>query len=152
MYNVTLPVIKMSILSLYARIFPQERFNRILLVLGAFIIAYSLATVFADIFQCVPISSLWDATEPTFCMNYPALIISTGVVNTVTDIIMLSLPMPLLWKLQLSTTKKKLITSLFLMGGLWVFSMLPARPPMLTKTQCLCRQYSPSFLRQPRWK
>lgn len=127
MYNVTLPVIKMSILSLYGRIFPQERFNSILLVLGAFVIAYSLATVFADIFQCVPISSLWDATEPTFCMNYPALIISTGVVNTVTDIIMLSLPMPLLWKLQLSTTKKKLITGLFLMGGLWVSSELPAR-------------------------
>jgi hypothetical protein len=117
-YNVAIPLIKISILYLYGRIFPQKWFNRTLVVLGAFIIAYSLAQVFGDIFQCVPISSLWGATEPTFCINLPALIISMGVVNTVTDIIMLSLPMPLLWTLQLSTMRKKLLTGLFLMGGL----------------------------------
>jgi len=117
MYNVAIPVIKISILYLYRRIFPQPWFNRALIVLGGFIVAYSLAQIFADIFQCVPISSLWGATAPEFCINYPALIISMGVVNTVTDIIMLSLPMPLLWKLQLSTMRKRLLTGLFLMGG-----------------------------------
>ncbi|KAF4626140.1 hypothetical protein G7Y89_g12023 [Cudoniella acicularis] len=111
-YNVSIPLTKLSILFLYNRIFPQRWFNRTLVILGGFIIAYSLAQVFGDIFQCIPISSIWGETAPNYCINYPLLIIVIGVVNTITDIIILGLPMPLLWRLQLSTARKQLLTGL----------------------------------------
>lgn len=118
MYNVSIPATKLSILFLYKRIFPQPWFNRTLMGLGAFIIAYSIAQIFGDIFQCIPVSSLWGATVAKHCIDYPKLIISMGVVNTITDIVMLALPIPLLWNLNLSLARKRLLTALFLMGGL----------------------------------
>ena len=118
MYNVSIAVIKLSILFLYGRIFVQPWFKKALIALGAFVIAYSIAQIFGDIFQCVPIKSLWDPSVSGYCINYPDLIIIMGVINIVTEIIMLVLPLPLLWRLQLSRSRKSLLTVLFTMGGL----------------------------------
>ncbi len=55
---------KVSILLLYKRIFPQKWFRSALLAVGAFVVSYSTVQFFADIFQCTPVSFLWDKTIP----------------------------------------------------------------------------------------
>jgi hypothetical protein len=118
MYNAAIPFIKASILLLYHRIFPQQWMKRALILLGSFIVAYSVAQVFADIFQCTPVDSLWGASPKQHCIDYPLLIKVCGVINILTDVAILALPMPSLWKLNLSSSRKRLLMITFLIGGM----------------------------------
>ncbi|KAF2245034.1 hypothetical protein BU26DRAFT_434462 [Trematosphaeria pertusa] len=117
-YNAAIPFIKVSILLLYHRIFPQQWLNRALLWLGSFILAYSIAQIFADIFQCIPVDSLWGASPNRYCINYPLLIKICGVINILTDVAILALPMPSLLKLNLSASRKRLLMITFSIGGI----------------------------------
>ncbi|MCJ1455501.1 hypothetical protein MMC28_005856 [Mycoblastus sanguinarius] len=116
-YTVSIFAIKLSILFLYRRIFPQRWFKHTLIVLGGFIVAYTLAQVFYVIFQCVPISSAWNPNETGKCVPYGSLALAMGIVNILTDITMLILPIPLLWKLNVSGTRKWMLTVMFSLGG-----------------------------------
>jgi hypothetical protein len=118
LYNAAIPVIKSSILLLYRRIFPQLWLNRALLVLGLFIVSYSVAQILADIFQCTPANSLWGERPKKYCINYPLLIKIGGIINILTDAAILALPIPSLWKLNLSTARKRLLIVMFLIGGM----------------------------------
>jgi hypothetical protein len=118
MYNAAIPFIKASILLLYHRIFPQLWMKRALLWLGFFILACSIAQIFADIFQCIPVGSLWGAHRKQYCINFPLLIKIFGVINILTDVAILALPMPSLWKLKLSESKKRLLLITFSIGGM----------------------------------
>lgn len=95
------------------------------MALGGFVIAYSLAQVFVDIFQCVPISSAWDPSKTGKCVSYGAFVLTMGIINIVTDVIMLVLPMPLLWKLRVSSPRKWMLMIMFSLGGLFVKPAMP---------------------------
>lgn len=109
---------KLSILFLYHRLFPLQWFKRTVLALGIFIVCYSIPQIFGDIFQCVPIRSKWDPTVTATCIDYVRLIIACGVINIVTDFIMLALPLPVLWSLHVSEHRKWVLTFMFVIGGL----------------------------------
>ncbi|KAF2468387.1 uncharacterized protein BDR25DRAFT_205126, partial [Lindgomyces ingoldianus] len=118
MYNAAIPLIKSSILLLYHRIFPQRWLNQALLGLGLFIIAYSVAQILADIFQCTPVDSIWGASLKKHCIKYPMLIKICGIINILTDVAILALPIPSLWRLNLSAARKRLLLLMFLIGGI----------------------------------
>ncbi|KAK2765873.1 hypothetical protein FQN53_006771 [Emmonsiellopsis sp. PD_33] len=48
--------------------------------------------------------------------------IGNAAVNVVTDGLILMVPIPLVWKLQMRTTKKLMVSGLFLLGGLFLVS------------------------------
>ena len=108
---------KLSILRLYNRIFPQRWFRNASLVVAAFITSWYLAATLVSIFQCVPISSQWDPTVSGRCINYGSSVRATGIVNIITDFVLLGLPMPLVWRIKTSTTKKWQLTVTFMLGG-----------------------------------
>ena len=77
---------------------------------------YCLAQFFGDVLQCIPLRKLWNPTVPGKCFNYEALIIAGGVLNVVTDFAILGLPMPLLWRLEAPTRRKRLLSIVFSFG------------------------------------
>lgn len=109
---------KISILCLFNRIFPFRWFRNSIIVLGVFIVAYSVPQMFGTIFQCVPVNHSWTPGVVPKCINYVAMIIACGVINIVTDFIMLGLPIPALWSLQVSSHRKWALTFMFCIGGL----------------------------------
>ncbi|MCJ1407200.1 hypothetical protein MMC19_001271 [Ptychographa xylographoides] len=117
MWCVTIVVVKLSILFLYNRIFPQRWFKRSLKVIGVFIIAWAVSAFFGAIFQCVPLAALWDPTVSGVCIRYGDLSLVIGIFNILTDFIILGLPVPLVWQLKISTQRKWLLTATFMMGG-----------------------------------
>lgn len=121
-YNVSIMVTKISILALFNRIFPYQWFKRTILGLGCFIVAYSIPQIFGTIFQCVPVHARWTPGTPATCIHYVGMIIACGVINIVTDFIMLGLPIPALWSLQVSSHRKWALTFMFLIGGMYVES------------------------------
>ncbi|KAF2261281.1 hypothetical protein CC78DRAFT_419158, partial [Lojkania enalia] len=117
LYNVSIMITKLSILLLFDRIFPLQWFRRTNLTLGTFIVLYSVTQMFGTIFQCVPIHAKWTPGVVPKCINYVAMIISCGAINIITDFIMLVLPIPILWKLQVSQHRKWVLMLMFLMGA-----------------------------------
>ena len=116
-YAAALLCTKLSIIYLYNRIFPLPWFKLALHIIAAFATALAVAAVFTTIFQCVPISSQWDPELSGHCMNYGRSIQILGVMSIVIDFILLVLPIPLVWRIQISKTNKLLITVTFMLGG-----------------------------------
>lgn len=108
---------KLSILCLYHRIFPQRWFRNASLGVAAFMTAWYFTATFGSIFQCVPLASQWDPTVSGHCVNYGSSARVMGIVNIITDFVLLGLPMPLVWRIQTSITKKWQLTVTFMLGG-----------------------------------
>lgn len=61
-YTPAIAAVKISVLLLYRRIFPGEKFRKILWLVGSFILCYTVTQELATILQCIPISGAWDPT------------------------------------------------------------------------------------------
>ncbi|KAF6235596.1 hypothetical protein HO173_006279 [Letharia columbiana] len=116
-YNLTMLAIKLSIVYFYRRIFPQRWFKHALIGTGAIVVGTALAQVPLDIVPCMPIASQWDRNVKGKCIDLGAAILGIAISNIITDVILLTLPMPLLWNLKVSPSRRRLLLSLFLLGG-----------------------------------
>ena len=116
-YCACIACIKASILYLYRRIFPQKWFRNALIATGSFNLMWFIAAFFGTIFQCVPISLLWDLETPGYCINYHDGVLAFGGITVATDFLILVLPIPLVWRIQISRRKKWLITFTFMLGS-----------------------------------
>lgn len=118
LYNPSIACVKFSILLLYRRIFPSRAFRRYLYVVGAIIFTYSWINVITAIFQCRPIAAAWDLsiTNAT-CVQLNIEIVVFAVLNCVTDLTTICLPMPILWRLQIPLRRRLQLVALFLAGG-----------------------------------
>ena len=122
----TLMAIKVSILLLYGRLFAGRVLLRLLWTVGIFIALYTLASTVVCLVQCIPLSKLWDPSQAGECFIMGIALTIFGSLNVVTNIVLLALPIPLVWRLNVSKTAKVQITALFLIGAWYVlaFSIL----------------------------
>ncbi|KAF2179539.1 hypothetical protein K469DRAFT_441568, partial [Zopfia rhizophila CBS 207.26] len=118
LYAVSICFIKLSVLGLYNRLFPQQWFHRTSIAVGIFIALYTITKISGDIFQCVPIQAHWTPSIHAKCIDFSKLVIVHGVLNIVTDFVILALPMPVLWNLHLDKVKKWALTFMLLVGAL----------------------------------
>ena len=116
LYNVIIGCIKLSILLFYSRLFPTERFRKVSLLVAALIVAWFLACTIVSIFECVPIDTFWEPKSERRCVNLKQYILSNAVINIVTDLLLLILPLPMIWSLHLATERKVLVSGVFLLG------------------------------------
>ncbi|KAI2463957.1 hypothetical protein F4781DRAFT_95366 [Annulohypoxylon bovei var. microspora] len=117
-YSVVIVTIKWSILAFYQRIFPQTWFRWALLGVAVFMGAWMFTTVFAISFQCIPIEYNWDTTiKGGHCINIGQLALVTSILNVITDVAILVLPLPLVWKLNVSRQRRWGLVLLFGLGG-----------------------------------
>lgn len=110
--------IKLSLLSLIARVFsPYKRRVQGLYALAGLIAAYYLTSLILKIRVCAPISAYWNG-HPEKCLDQSKMITADAIISTVTDTIILVLPLPLTWNLQLPTKKKLRVGAMLAVGGL----------------------------------
>ena len=102
---------------LYIRIFPVNHFKIVCWIVVAINIAGMIAVVLATCLICKPISYYSDKTIPGgHCGNLPAFILYMAVVNLLLDFMVVILPLPMLWKLQMKTKRKIELSIVFGMG------------------------------------
>ena len=118
LYAVSILTIKISILCLYRRIFPQRWLKYALLATGVLTAAHCICFFCLSIFQCLPLRSLVNPNIRDHCVNFATAGLILGIANVLTDIMALTLPVPIIWRLQTSKTRKRLTTMTFLLGGL----------------------------------
>lgn len=113
---VTLP--KLAILSLYFKIFTQKTHRLICYTIAGILLASAFANIIAGALECVPIAKFWDKSLKGHCINANAYFRWASLPNIITDIAMLALPLPVIWRLQTSRNVKIGLTITFITGSM----------------------------------
>lgn len=108
--------IRASVLALYIRIFRTASFRTACYVVHGFNLAYFVAVVLTCCLICRPFAFLWDQSIHGSCGDQKSFDLFIGVFNLLMDLTTVSLPMPVLWGLQMRTKKKLIIIGMFSMG------------------------------------
>ena len=111
---------KTSLLLLYYRLFsPSQRFSLAIYIGAAIVFCQWLSLTLATIFQCRPVSAFWDRTvQGAECINLSRFELVSGVLNLLTDVLILCLPLPMVWGLNTTEAQKLTLTGIFLLGVL----------------------------------
>jgi hypothetical protein len=112
-------MVKLSILATYNRLFSVDRnFQRVTIGVAAIVVGWMISVTLVQIFTCNPIPGAWLQTITKKCIDQTAFYYGNAISNVITDFILLIMPMPMIWKLNMSTSKKVNVTMLFILGGL----------------------------------
>ena len=117
----TLGCIKLSLVMWYRKIFIGKKFNVASWIVGAIVVAWTVGFFFPTVFACHPISVIYNGTiEQLFseCIDTITLLETFAVTDVMTDVMVLSLPVPMVWQLQMSIRRKITISGVFLIGTL----------------------------------
>lgn len=121
---------KLSVLTLYARLFSTNyRFRILVRVLITLVCMYMVWSVLQNIFQCIPVQTNWTvrlhADPHTHCIPPQTHLLSISIPNVILDWTIFFLPMPMIWKLHTSNFRKAELIATFAVGILCVNSLLP---------------------------
>ncbi|KAI5361285.1 Putative extracellular membrane protein, CFEM [Septoria linicola] len=119
LYLLALPTIKIAILCTYLRIFPTKQFRTLVFVAIGLNVAYAITFFLITVFQCDPVPlawTHWDQEQPGRCNNINAQSWASAALNIILDLIVVILPMPMLWKMNLNPRKKFLVMLMFGVG------------------------------------
>ncbi|KAL9024698.1 MAG: hypothetical protein Q9196_006322, partial [Gyalolechia fulgens] len=91
-------------------------------LLGAWIIVilYFLVDFFVAVFECKPVAFFWDKSiQGGTCIDQNQFFRWNGVANLLIDFMILTLTMPLIWRLNLKSRQKASLSAVFLLGTLY---------------------------------
>lgn len=118
-FGLSVTLTKISILFLYHRIFPVFLFRNISTATGIFMTVWVIAYELTTIFSCVPVQYFWDKSiKHGKCIKETDYDYSMTAINIATDVLVLVLPVPWIWKLQMKPVRKYAVLCIFLLGGL----------------------------------
>lgn len=135
-YKVTVCLNKVATILLYLRIFVTKKFRIAAYTVMGVVVAWSIGGVGSTIFQCVPIAGAWDKTVHAKCINSDIFWVAYAVMNILTDVMVLALPIAPIMALQLSTRSRVMLCAIFMMGGLYVKPFYPNSQFLPTRTKC----------------
>jgi hypothetical protein len=119
----TLGFTKISIILLYLRIFITGTFQRVAYGFLVMITIWTIGTIMATIFQCVPVRASWDlSVKHPWCINKDAFWYAFAATDTVTDFAIFLLPLKPIFGLHLPRREKLGLLAVFGIGALSVFS------------------------------
>lgn len=120
-YGVMIGMTKLAVLWLYRRVFSPVRWSMFDIAIVTLIVVifgfYSITTM-VKIFECSPRDKIWNSALPGKCVEVKWILNISGGFNTVTDYLILLLPIQAVRRLQMDRLKKVLVVLAFTFG-LW---------------------------------
>ena len=117
LYNSGITLVKLSAVLFYARVFRTVRmFTLALWGTGTLVIAWWVTYCLLAIFTCIPVQKQWDEKIPGHCLSSQNTFVAAASPNIAIDAIILLLPMPMLWKLQVRRSQKFGLFAVFALG------------------------------------
>jgi len=119
-YTIGCACIKISILSLYLRLFPSPKFRILVRASMVFIIAMSTGCLLANMFQCLPVQSNWETAlwHTRKCVARDDIQLAAAALGFATDIAILVMPLKYLIALPVATRYKIQVVVLMSLGAL----------------------------------
>lgn len=113
-----IPLIKLSLLVFYNRIFNSPIFRMVSYAIGSYTLCWFIAFEFATIFQCSPISANWEFDNAflSVCINAQLMLEWSAATNVFGDIFILLMPWPSLLRLHMPRGRKYGLLGLFFLG------------------------------------
>ncbi|KUI57653.1 hypothetical protein VP1G_04960 [Cytospora mali] len=110
--------VKMSLLLIIAKVFGPVHKKTIIgiWVFMALLAGYYFSALVVKIRICWPIRAYWEG-DTSKCLNQSAIITADAIVSAVSDLVILLMPTPLTWSLQLPLRKKLRVTGILCAGG-----------------------------------
>ncbi len=116
-YKAAINLVKCCILLLYLRLFHVVGWFRVSCwALLAVVGMYCTASITVTIVQCRPLIRAFDKDTPGTCIDTAKFWFANAGFSIATDIIILLLPMPLVWKLVLPNAQKIALIAVFAVG------------------------------------
>ena len=112
---------KLSILCMYNRLFSRDAaFRRHLAVSSVLVLGFWIGCTVATLTNCIPLKWSWinGLVDPRYCFNYNIFWVAAGTCEVFIDVIILTLPIRAVHRLQLSRKRKVTVVFIFLLGGL----------------------------------
>ncbi|PWY75502.1 plasma membrane Pth11-like protein [Aspergillus heteromorphus CBS 117.55] len=116
LYKLVLCLNKLSFLAFYLRLFPTKKFRLICWITISLVLCSTFGFVIATIFQCIPVRASWIKSLPKHCVNNSSFRWSWAGYNTIMDIWVCLMPLPVLAQLQLDRPRKVGVMLVFCMG------------------------------------
>lgn len=118
-YSPTILFTKLSVLFLYRRVFVPILwgvFDVIIRVLILIICLFYIAITIVKIWQCIPRARAWDKSVEGTCVDFSRLLNASGLFNTITDVLILLVPVKSIWNLNMKRRQKVKIVAIFTVG------------------------------------
>ena len=125
-YSPTIMFTKLSVLFLYRRVFVPILwgvFDVIIRVLIVIICLFYIAITIVKIWQCIPRARAWDKSVEGTCVDFSRLLNASGLFNTITDVLILLVPVKSVWNLNMKRKQKVKIVAIFTVGLMCVFRL-----------------------------
>ena len=115
-YDIGLACAKFSVLSFYYRIFGKSNtvFYWLVLIVGFLNLSWVLSTVFSLTFQCTPVRAAYEDVEGSSCLSLGKIYVSSCIISTIVDVFIVTMPVPMLLRLQASKYRRALVTMIFI--------------------------------------
>ncbi|MCJ1409433.1 hypothetical protein MMC19_003514 [Ptychographa xylographoides] len=114
---------KLSLLFFYRRIFRGAVFSAVNITTIVLVVMWGVAFFFSTLFDCTPINlslTLPPGSPGVYCIDQTANFWGLSISDVLVDFIILVIPFPFVWKLQMSTKHKLGVSSMFLLGALTI--------------------------------
>jgi hypothetical protein len=117
-YTISAAFVKLSLLAFYLRLSRNKSF-RVATYIVIFVSAsFGVASLLATGLQCIPISMLWDFSQPGHCININSFYFATAGIHILNELLIYFLPMHTLWKLHLPLRQRLGLCGLIGLGAM----------------------------------
>ncbi|KFY71593.1 hypothetical protein V499_08182 [Pseudogymnoascus sp. VKM F-103] len=117
LYFVVQALAKISILLLFLRVFPSQKFRLVVKISTAWMVGQTFAFVIVVAFQCLPVKSVWDHSVHGKCANSEVFAYTVAGFSIFEDFVIMLLPIWELKDLSLNFKKKVALIFLFSLGS-----------------------------------
>ncbi|PSN72073.1 hypothetical protein BS50DRAFT_617409 [Corynespora cassiicola Philippines] len=113
LYGFGIVCARLSALLLYLRVFVDLRLQAVIKTFMAITVMLLISLTLWDVFICRPVSMNWNLNVEGKCSSRVAPYVTACAIAIVSDLIVLILPMPLIWRLNLRRSNKIGLQCLF---------------------------------------
>ena len=115
--SLAVSAVKISALDLFNHIFPNKMFHKISYLVVGLLTGYGIAYSIVSLASCKPFTFNWDKEiNNGTCIDTSKFYTSQTVTGVIFDVIVVTMPMPVLWGLQMKVKRKVALTCLFGVG------------------------------------
>lgn len=109
---------KLAILCLYLRIFTTKFYRYSTYICAGIILISNVVFFVIALTDCTPLASKWDTSIQGHCIDRVAVYRYVSLPNFLTDLLILGLPLPVIWRLHTGRSQKIGLTITFLTGSM----------------------------------
>ncbi|KAL5604355.1 hypothetical protein BROUX41_002327 [Berkeleyomyces rouxiae] len=119
-YTAALLFLKMTFLVQYYRVLAVQEMWKWYIAAMVIVGLWATSQLLVSIMLCIPIRGFWDASVKASCIpTYPQVYINASG-NVITDVMILILPLPAIWRLNVPSGQKRALLCIFSLGFLTV--------------------------------